>query len=442
MTTQQLSSAPRRRWLSFSLRSFLIVVTIACVWLAIVAARARNQKQAVDRIQELRGTLYFDYQEDVQGNRLQNTQPKAPEWLRKAIGDDYFRRVVTVDFNFGGGNKVTDKDLVIFRSLPDVTTLELNNNPDVSDVGLAHLAGLNKLRTLYLHRTRIKGPGIRHLPRSIEVLMLSRTPLEDEGLERIKNLTRLTALRVSHTRITDEGLRGLTELPALEDLELRNTKVTNEGLELLKPLKNLKWLSLQHTNVTGAGILRLQKSLPNCMISPDADWVDAKPEDVDLWPDNYKPSTAEILAKIEELGGHVEIDKSRPGQPIISLRLFDSSISDKSLFRLLAEMPELEQLNLRRVLVGDRLAKELPRLSKLWELSLEDSRITDDGLASIGRMKTLEILVLSNTKTSDAGFIQLAGLAKLQHLLAHECDLSDDGYAKLNQALPECNISW
>lgn len=43
MTTQQPGSSPRRRWLSFSLRGLFIVVTIGCIWLGIVATRARKQ---------------------------------------------------------------------------------------------------------------------------------------------------------------------------------------------------------------------------------------------------------------------------------------------------------------------------------------------------------------------------------------------------------------
>jgi Leucine-rich repeat (LRR) protein len=420
-----------------------IVVTIGCIWLAIVATRARNQQQAVANVEKLGGVLFFDYQKDSRGNQVTNGQPSAPEWLRRAIGEDYFRRVDAVDFNFGGGNKATDEDLAVFRSLPDVTTIELNNNPRVTDAGLAHLAGLSKLRVLYLYRSQVKGPGIRHLPRNIEFLMLTRTPLADEGLVPVKNMTRLTGLRLGFTKVTDEGLVNLSGLSALEDLELRNTDLSDAGLEHLRSLKNLKSLSLDHTKVKSAGIARLKQALPKCFISPDPKWLDAQPQDIELWPDGYKPSTDEILAKIGKLDGDadVKVDKTRPEQPIVSFRLFDSTISDEGLIRLLAAMPELERLNLRRVLVGDRLAKELPRLSKLGFLSLDESRITDEGLADLGRVVSLKEVSLRSTKISDAGLMHLAGLKNLQQVYANECDLSDDGYARFKQALPKCSIS-
>jgi hypothetical protein len=354
-----------------------IVTTIACVWLAVVATRARKQKEAMDKIQMLRGVLHFDYQIDERQGYLANAEPEAPAWLLRTLGEDYFRRVVTVDFNFGGGNKATDANLAVFRNLPDVTTIELNNNPRVTDDGLEHLAGLSKLRVLYLYRANVKGPGIRHLPRNLQVLMLRHSPLTDEGLASLKNMPRLSTLRIGFTNVTDRGLAHLSELSALEDLELRNTDVTDAGLEHLRTLKNLSVLSLDHTKVTGAGVARLQQALPNCQILPSQQWLDARPQDFELWADGYQPGTDELLTKIKELGGSmdVKIDKTRPGQPVVSFMLFDSMVSDETLIQLLAQMPELEELNLRRVLVGDRVAKELPRLSKLRFLSLDSSRI-------------------------------------------------------------------
>jgi internalin A len=419
-----------------------IVITVACVWLAIVATRARKQQQAVDKVQKLGGVLQFDFQFDSRQRQVPNAQPQAPEWLRRAIGEDYFRRVVTVDFNFGGGNKATDVDLAVFRNLPDVTTIELNNNPSVTDDGLKHLAGLSKLQVLYLYRAKVKGPGIRHLPRNLEVLMLTHSPLEDEGLVSVKNLPRLSALRAGFTNITDRGLVNLSKLAALEDLELRNTDVTDAGLEHLRALKNLRFLSLEHTKVTGAGVARLQQALPNCSIWPPQEWLDAKPQELELWADDYKPSTDELLTKIKELGdsADVRIDKTRPGQPVVSFRLFDSLISEDTLIQLLAQMPELEELNLRRVLVGDRVAKELPRLSKLRFLSLENSRITDDGLADVARIGSLRELSVSNTRVSDVGLMHLTSLPNLVELMAQDCDLSDDDHSKLKQSLPRCRI--
>jgi hypothetical protein len=44
MTTQHSGPSPSRRWLSFSLRGLFLVVTIGCVWLAVVTTRAEASR--------------------------------------------------------------------------------------------------------------------------------------------------------------------------------------------------------------------------------------------------------------------------------------------------------------------------------------------------------------------------------------------------------------
>jgi len=41
-----MTSRPRRRWLQFSLRSFVFAITLFAVWLGYVSFRAREQREA------------------------------------------------------------------------------------------------------------------------------------------------------------------------------------------------------------------------------------------------------------------------------------------------------------------------------------------------------------------------------------------------------------
>src|SRR4051812_8686318 len=99
MTTKQSPASRRRRWLSFSLRGAFILLTVVCVfcvWLGWQMTRLRQQQAAISKVEELGQPLKFDNQSNV------------PQWLRTAIGEEYFRKVVTVDFSFGGQGKATD----------------------------------------------------------------------------------------------------------------------------------------------------------------------------------------------------------------------------------------------------------------------------------------------------------------------------------------------
>lgn len=100
-----------RRWMRFSLRALLIAIAIVGVWLGLESSRARKQKRAVATIESLGGRLGFDFQLDRQGSWKVDPRPSAPDWLIKAIGDDYFRRVVVV--NFDEGSDPTDSGLTV-----------------------------------------------------------------------------------------------------------------------------------------------------------------------------------------------------------------------------------------------------------------------------------------------------------------------------------------
>jgi hypothetical protein len=47
------SVRPCRRWLRFSLRTMLVVVTLLGVWLGVKVEQARRQKRAVDTLKAL-----------------------------------------------------------------------------------------------------------------------------------------------------------------------------------------------------------------------------------------------------------------------------------------------------------------------------------------------------------------------------------------------------
>jgi hypothetical protein len=260
-------SSGRRSWLTFSLRTALLIVTLLCVWLAIESTHARRQKIAIAKLQELGGRIGFDYQYDRPGKWKSKPQPSAPRWLRSAIGDDYFRRVVIV--NFDEGSDPTDNDLAILHDLPDLRELTLMNRTKITDCGLCNLSALPRLEVLALDGTNIDGSGLGHLPspRRITGLSLSNAPVTDEALIHIEKMSNLKWLILINTKITDQGLAHLASLKSLESLQLQGTAVTDEGLAHLKMLPSLKRLLLDGTQTTAAGRADLRLALPTCQVA-------------------------------------------------------------------------------------------------------------------------------------------------------------------------------
>ena len=119
----------------------------------------------------------------------------------------------------------------------------------LSDEGLKTLKGLGDIISLNLRDTEITSEGLVHLKvfRSLRRLHLERTKIDDSGLE---------------------NLSGLTEL---EYLNLYQTEVSDAGLAHLAGLKKLKKIYLWDTKVSDIGVRKLQKALPELVISRGLD---------------------------------------------------------------------------------------------------------------------------------------------------------------------------
>jgi hypothetical protein len=439
----------KKRWLRYSLRTGLIVVTLLCVWLAFESIRARRQKAAVEQIAAHAGVAIFDYEFDDKDQRIKDAQPPGPEWIRKAVGDDYFRKVKVVDLSYGsrrresGQAEVVDDDaLAIFAHLTDVTTVEISNNQAITDKGLVHLAGLKKLQTLYLYDTRVEGDGLRHIARlpALTSLHLGYTPLTDEGLRQVGQMTQLTWLPIHNTNITDDGLKYLAPLTDLETLQLRCTDISDAGLRHLEKLPALKSISLTNTNVTAEGVRRLAAALPGCQVTPGARDLSREPVDLALWPEGEPVTRERLVEAIQQIRGSFEVDQDRPDKPITEFRLWGSDLSDEGLLRLLREMPHLEQINFRSLLVGDRVAQELPKWESLGYVALKDCRITDEGLKHLADMPSLYELDLEGARVTDQGLRELARCKSLKQVGVRTTRVTKEAIDALEKALPGCSV--
>jgi hypothetical protein len=67
--------------------------------------------------------------------------------------------------------------------------------------------------------------------------------------------------------------------------------------------------------------------------------------------------------------------------------------------------------------------------------------ITDDRLPKLWSLNECEWLDLSATEVSDAGLEHLEGLTNLRHLDLTGTKVTDEGVKKLQEALPNCEIS-
>lgn len=332
-------------------------------------------------------------------------------------------------------SKVDDADLAAIRdSFPALAWLNLFNT-EVTDAGLAHLAGWKTLRYLDLNTTRVTDAGIpslRGLP--LTRLVLASTRVTDDGLATVRAaVPGVTELMIDGTPITDAGVKHLEGWEALSELNLARTAVTDAGLGTLRGLTGLKTLDVSETNVTAAGVASFRAARPDCKVA---------------WTGPSADAGRAAVLRVFEMGGYVHL-KGRaarlstaadlPGGPIAPDGLDIIAVSDRpfdasKLYRLRPLNPR--SLNLAGTTVTDAdLAAIRATFSSLEDLSLYKTHVMDAGLQDLEGWSTLRSLDLYSTDVTDIGVASLRGLP-LTSLIVANNPITDEGLAAIREAVP------
>jgi hypothetical protein len=263
-----------RRFLRFSLRGLLLLVLLISVWLGLQVNRAHKQRRAIAKIQELGGSVVFDYQvvDSVDKPVLSwdpKKEPSASKWLRDLVGEEYFRNVVAIDLS---KTPTGDEDLWILNDLPQIDCLWLYRT-QVTDRAIESIARYcPELKGLGFEQASLTDKGIAPLGtlRNLEQLILWNVPIGDDGIRHLAPLTKMRQLILDGTQLSDAGLVHLAGMHEIDEwLGLHGTRITDEGLKHLAHLKKARNINLLKTRVTGKGGTWLSKQLPNCNVSYD-----------------------------------------------------------------------------------------------------------------------------------------------------------------------------
>jgi hypothetical protein len=219
----------------------LVVLTLACVWLGVLTKRARDQRAAVARIEQLGGRIHYDWEYEYvdRGQVRPNADRPGWPWLHRLVGPELFQEVFDVRL---GKSRVTDADLRLIGKLRGVRMLSLSFT-DVSDAGLQEL---RSWRLLHLN--------------------LEETKTTDEGIQHFRECAQLKSLNLAGTVVGDKTAQLASKFPQLQHLDLSETRVTSQGIIHLAKLRDLRDLSFSDTAVDDAEVDALQQALPQCEI--------------------------------------------------------------------------------------------------------------------------------------------------------------------------------
>lgn len=340
--------------------------------------------------------------------QLPTPQPVL-ERLKKLGAEWKLNRFGQVDWLFLKRLPLSDDDLAILRSLPEVKTLNMRGIQTIkghqfTDDGLRHLVNLKKLEKLDLS---------------------ANYQLTDEASLWLGQLTSLRWLNIGQTRLTEASLphlsqlRNLREFGGNEHFELNHqtveyfarmplarlgVKVSPESYPLLPRLKylskapiasyetvldtNLQFFSHIH------GIEHFRVSLTN-------GWSDASQLQHLRGLRKLKKLTIPIAPDFD---GEIDREGIRSLADIPSLRQLIPEQFNDEVLDALSECPQIQWLDLRSPARGltPKGLFSLARMPNLKAILLPPEYVTAETLNAVSRIRSLEMLSLKNSLQYEA----------------------------------------
>ncbi len=385
----------------------------------------------------------------------------------KGLGLKHFVNLRSLDLRYSA---VNDKGMESLKFLTKLERLILRDN-NISDKGIANIAGLTNLRELDLY-------GL---------------PLTDNGVQQLAGLKDLRNLNLLGAQLTDSSVDIIASMPHLVELNLYRSQITNAGLTRLATLRNLEFLDVRYTKVTPAGVRQLMASHAALRVNyldsgegPSRKIPALNPSSTALVSDWVKSLGGSLKienGKVKEINlrrAQINDEAVRPLGKLDALEKLDLSateITDQSVAMLL-RLKNLRELNLRHTSISDSGLAQLPALNRLQKLDISNTGITgrgfetwkesqlreldasncplenrhapnlaqltkltnihlaytdltDPAMDSIAKLDALELLDLAGDDIGDAGIKQIAKIARLKTLLLNYAKFSADGAAPL-----------
>jgi len=288
--------------------------------------------------------------------------------------------------------------------------IEINREPQVNPATVVRL--LNELGGQSL--SFITSLSIRLDSRKESLFLLF------QKLDKLKNLKKI---EIEGIEMTDTEMERLGTISSLEEITLKEVRVTDNGLDRLTNLKRLKKLSVNSNfPITTERVSTLRKQLPGLEVTifrqtrEGPAWELVGQSSVEGSPEMIPISVAILMTSIRDIKGVSYLMQSYG----ILIRVASSAnLSEilSTLQGLALEQRELVAgLDFSGCPLNDFGLKMLPDLPNLEELDLRETLVTDQGFSTIVKFQKLRKLVLGNTKVTNACLPELFKLSSLQDL--------------------------
>jgi hypothetical protein len=255
---------------------------------------------------------------------------------------------------------------------------------------------------------------VSHLP-ALETLNVISTKFNDDWIAPIGQLTTLKKLSFTNNgKLTDAGMDKLAGLTNLESFNFVGTQITGRAYAKFNGWTKCIRVSHRGSSIDDEGLKELCEHLPNL-------------ESISLAHAHFTDAGAPSLAKLTKLKG-------------LELGAHATSAALKNLVGL-----PLEYLQLGEGFTGPDSIAAIKPISTLKRLTLTNCKDLDDaGLKLVADLKQLDQLELNSLELPDARLPQLQAFAHLKELklIRRPQPYPEDTQAKIKALLPKVDLKF
>jgi Leucine-rich repeat (LRR) protein len=306
-----------------------------------------------------------------------------------------------------------------------ITAVDLTSTP-IGDADLSRLAAIPALQRINLSHTLISDAGLERLKPLENVVVLNLYYAEyitDSGIAHLKEWKKLERLNVCGSKVTSALFEHIAAMKSLRSLNVGFSRATDDGFENLAGLENLETFAFAGNKMSGVALplLKLLPALKNLEVSG---W---QRTDSGLWGLALSDFNLDSIAQLGQLE---------------SLDIGGSKVTDRGVAEL-AGLTKLHTLGLSETTVTARGLASLVKLPELARLNLWKAEKIDDQAASqLAAMPAIQTLELTETGITDKTLDTLEHVRTLRDVYVGGTAVSEARVAAFRSARPDCRITW
>jgi hypothetical protein len=413
----------------------IILLALSSVWAAGMSyLQKQHERQAVAVIENAGDEVYYSYQwsdESPEPDGPEN--PRAPAWVRRILGDDFFGHPTHVCCF------ATPDALQTLRELPTLTGVELWW-VEAAGEPFAAVSAMKRLHTLKIDGSVVDFHDLADAPSipTLRNLRLEDTSISDAVcvliVEKFPALSELAIDRSKDwSQPSEAGLSAIRQLPNLATFSLACSHgVPNTGLAIFSGSPTLRILRAEVRGDVDGAIVRIH----DCPVLDTLEilWYDGNPG----YKDRPWRLHLERVPGLRELSvqGTTEVQLG-DAAALESLTLEDCGLCATDLSQILSRQP-LTKLELFRY-DGDMDAAltEIAKVPSLKTLTICDSPLNAADVTQIGKLTHLEELDLSyNSLVNDRCLGELEAMRSLRSLKVRNTGVTAAGARRIEAAIP------